>query len=72
MWIDSKGTLKPEQHEFGPYLRVAPFVAARGNAIMVPGIYSEKKKMSSGTSKESNSGRNSVSGENVHQSNHKE
>ena len=62
MWIDSEGTLKPEQHEFGPYLRAPPFVAARRNAIMVPRFYAEKKKMSSGTLKESNSSRNSISG----------
>ena len=62
MWIDSEGTFKPKQHEFGPYLRALPFVAARRNAIMVPRFYAEKKKMSSGTSKESNSGRKSVSG----------
>ena len=62
MWIDSEGTFKPKQHEFGPYLRAPPFVAARRNAIMVPRFYAEKKKMSSGTSKESNSGWNFVLG----------
>lgn len=62
MWIDNEGTLKPEQREFGPYLRAPPFVAARRSAIMVPGFYAEKKKMSSGTSEDSNSGQNSVSG----------
>ena len=62
MWIDSKGTLQLGQREFGPHLRAKPFVAARRNAILVPGFYAEKKKVSSGTLEESNSGQNSVSG----------
>ena len=62
LWIDSEGTLKPEQHEFGPYLRAPPFVATRCNAIMVLGFYAEKKKTCSGKSEERNSGWNSVSG----------
>nr|POF15877.1 hypothetical protein CFP56_17117 [Quercus suber] len=58
----SEGTLKLEQREFGPYLTAQPFVAARHNAIIVPRFYAKKKKVSSGTPEESNSGQNSVSG----------
>ena len=66
LWIDSEGTLTPEQREFGPFLRAPPFVAARRSAILVPGFYAEKKKRSSGTPEDSDSGRTSVSGgENV-------
>ena len=38
-----------------------PFVAARHNAILVPGFYVEKKKVNSSTPEQSNSGQNSVS-----------
>ena len=62
LWIDNKGIFKPEQREFGPYMRAPPFVAARRNAIMVLGFYAEKKKMCSGTLEERNSCRNSILG----------
>ena len=62
LWIDSKGTLKLEQRDFGPHLRAQPFVAARRNAILLLGFYAKKKKVSSGTLEESNLGQNSVSG----------
>ena len=61
LWIESEGTLKPNQREFGPYLRAPPFVPARRSAVMVPGFYAEKK-VCSGKSEESKSSRNSVSG----------
>lgn len=50
LWIDSEGTLTPEQREFGPHLRAPPFVAARKSSIVVPGFYTAKKKVSSGVS----------------------
>ena len=62
LWIDSEGTLTPEQREFGPHLRAPPFVAARKSSIVVPGFYAAKKKGSSGVSEGGDSGRNSVSG----------
>ena len=62
LWIDSEGTLKPEQREFGPYLRALPFVPARRYAITVPGFYAAKKKVRSGTPEASNSGQNSDAG----------
>jgi len=62
LWIDSEGTLKVEQREFGPQLRAPPFVAARKNVIMVLSYYAVKKKKCSGASDDSDSGRNSVSG----------
>jgi len=61
LWIDSKGTLKVEQSEFGPQLRAPPFVVIRKNAILVPGYYATKKKGSSSTSVDRDSGQNSIS-----------
>ena len=60
LWIDNKGTLKVEQHEFGPQLRAPPFVATKKN--MVPGYYAVKKKEGSGASADRVSGRNSILG----------
>ena len=62
MWIDSEGTLKVEQREFGPQLRAPPFVAARKNVIMVLSYYAVKKKKCSRALDDSDSGRNLVSG----------
>ena len=62
LWIDSEGTLTPEQREFGPHLRAPSFVAARKSSIVVPGFYAAKKKGSSGVSEAGDSSRNSVSG----------
>ena len=70
LWIDSEGTLKPKQREFGPHLRAQPFVATRCNVILVPGFYAEKKKASSGTPEQSNSGQNSVSSSRCQQKRH--
>ena len=61
LWIDSEGTLTLEQREFGPYLRAPPFVVARRNAIMVPGFYAKKKRMSSSTLGDGDSCQNSSS-----------
>lgn len=61
LWINSEGTLTPEQREFGPYMRAPPFVAAR-STILVPGFYAEKKKKFSGTPGDIDSGRSSDSG----------
>ena len=60
MWIDSEGTFKEEQREFGPQLRAPPFVATKKN--MVLGYYAVKKKEGSGASADRVSGRNSVLG----------
>ena len=62
LWIDSEGTLTPDQREFGPYFRAPPFVAARRSVILVPGFYAEKKKRSSGTPGDIDSVWNSDSG----------
>ena len=61
-WIDSEGTLTPEQREFGPHLRAPSFVVARKSSIVVPGFYAAKKRGSSGVSEGGESGRNPVSG----------
>ena len=60
LWIDNEGTLKVEQHEFGPQLRAPPFVATKKN--MVLGYYAVKKKEGSGASADRVSCRNSVLG----------
>ena len=62
LWINSEGTLTPEQREFGPYMRAPPFVAARRGVILVPGFYAEKKKRFSGTTVDIDSGQSSDSG----------
>ena len=43
-------------------MRASPFVAARRSAILVPGFYAERKKMSSDTSVDSDSGSSSGRG----------
>ena len=62
LWIDSEGTRKLEQCEFGPQLRAPPFVVARKNAIMVPDYYAAKKKEGLGASIDHGFGWSSVSG----------
>ena len=62
LWIDSEGTLTPEQCEFGPYLRALLFVTARRSAILVLGFYAEKKKRFSGTPRDIDSSWSSDSG----------
>ena len=61
LWINSEGTLKVEQREFGPQLRAPPFVAARTNSITVPSYYTAKKQ-GSGALADRVSSQNSVSG----------
>ena len=56
LWIDSEGTRKLEQREFGPQLRASPFVVAKKNTIMVPDYYAAKKKEGSGASTDHGSG----------------
>ncbi|KAK9987030.1 hypothetical protein SO802_031981 [Lithocarpus litseifolius] len=43
IWIESEGTLKNDQKEFGPSLRSPPFVVSKKNTIVVPGYYSMRK-----------------------------
>ena len=62
LWIDSEGTLKVEQREFGPQLRAPPFIAVRKNTILVLGYYAAKKKGISGSSADHAFGLNSGSG----------
>ena len=44
LWIESEGSLKSEQREFGPSLRAQPFVASTRHTVSVPGYYSSMKK----------------------------
>ncbi|XP_023891985.2 uncharacterized protein LOC112003988 [Quercus suber] len=43
IWIESEGTLRNDQKEFGPSLRAPPFVVSKKNTIVVPGYYSTRK-----------------------------
>ena len=43
IWIESEGTLRNDQKEFGPSLHAPPFVVSKKNTIMVPGYYFMRK-----------------------------
>ena len=43
-WIESEGTLKADQREFGPELRAQPFVASKKSVVSVPGYYATRRK----------------------------
>ena len=43
-WIESNGTLNPEDREYGPWIRASPFVMPRKTVIKVPGYYDALKK----------------------------
>ena len=42
LWINSKGTLKVENQQFGPCLRVAPYISAGKDIIYVLGYYENR------------------------------
>lgn len=44
LWIQSRGTLNPDQKQFGSFLRDAPFQAGGKNAFFVPGIFDRAGK----------------------------
>ena len=44
VWIESEGTLRPDERQFGPSLRAPAYVPSRKTEIQVPGFYTEKKK----------------------------
>ena len=44
IWIESEGTLRAEDCQFGPSIHAPTFVRSRKNVIMVLGFYTEKKK----------------------------
>ena len=44
IWIESEGTLRIDERQFGPSLRAPAFVLSRKDVIMVPGFYTDKKK----------------------------
>ena len=43
-WIESEGTLKADQREFGPELRAQPFVASKKSVVSVPRYYATRRK----------------------------
>ena len=44
IWIESEGTLRTDECQFGPSLRAPAFVPSRKNEIKVPRFYTNKKK----------------------------
>ena len=43
-WINSEGTLRPEERQFGPTLRAPAYVPSRNTSVTVPGFYAARKK----------------------------
>ncbi|KAK9991307.1 hypothetical protein SO802_026292 [Lithocarpus litseifolius] len=43
-WIESNGSLSPEDREYGPWIRASPSVMLRKTVIKVPGYYEALKK----------------------------
>ena len=43
MWLDSKGTLLPEQQQFNYNMRAAPYTSVGKSVIYVPGFYEGRK-----------------------------
>ena len=43
-WIESEGSLKPDEQQFGSWLRAPPFTTSRKNVILVKGFFAEKKQ----------------------------
>ena len=42
LWINSKGTFKTENQQFGPSLQAAPYTSAGKDVIYVPSYYEDK------------------------------
>lgn len=42
-WLESEGSLKVEDQQFGPWLRAAPASRARKNTVTVPGLFKTMK-----------------------------
>ena len=43
VWLNSEGTLTPEQRQFNPSLRAAPFFPLRKQVVSVPSFYKSRK-----------------------------
>ena len=41
-WIESEGSLKPEDQQFGLWLRALPFQASRKKVVMMPSFFAKK------------------------------
>ena len=41
-WINSEGTLKLEDQQFGPWLRAPPFIASRKKVVSIPSFFAKK------------------------------
>ena len=46
-WLETEGSLKVEDQQFGPWLRAAPASQARKNLVTVPGLFKKTKGSSS-------------------------
>ncbi|XP_050240923.1 uncharacterized protein LOC126689789 [Quercus robur] len=42
-WIDSEGSLQPDDQQFGAWMRAPSFVASRKNVVAVPSFFAKKK-----------------------------
>ena len=42
VWLNNEDTLTPEQRQFGPSLRVAPFFPSRKQVVLVLGFYKSR------------------------------
>ena len=60
IWIESEGTLKLEERQFGAGLRASAYVSAKKSEITVPGFYKAKKKTSTITPTSSMENDNSI------------
>ena len=43
LWIESKGTLKPQDKQFGPFMRASLFVNPRKTVLHVSGFYEDRE-----------------------------
>ena len=46
VWLESEGSLKVEDQQFGPWLRAAPANRTRKNVVTVPGLFKKTKGVS--------------------------
>ena len=46
-WIESEGSLKEEDNQFGPWLQAAPVSRAQKTVVTIPGFYKKTKGASS-------------------------
>ncbi|KAK9983952.1 hypothetical protein SO802_033477 [Lithocarpus litseifolius] len=55
-WIESDGSLKVEDREYGPWIRAAPSSLNKKSVLRVPGFYEARRKMQRSQAQTSNHG----------------